>query len=152
MVRDTAGWGRLVALLVAGAVLAGCSLGNRSTDESQPPPSAYAGTWHDRVGKPVPRQVLVSYDGPGHCDMESVTFLRLAWPPGRVVPSDQARNVRQYLRDPNGVLADHSAPGGFGRASLPADARDTGYLNCPGSGGGLGGWTYAASLDSCCWR
>ncbi len=133
MVRRTAGWGRSVALLVAGAVLASCSLWVETTDGSQPPPSPYAGTWQDRTGKPAPdganggRLVLVSYDGARHCDWESVTFLQLAWPPGRVAASDQARGVRQYLRDPNGVLADLSAPGGFGRASLPADARDTGY-------------------------
>jgi len=35
-----------------------------------------------------------------HCDWESVTLLQLACPPGRVAASDQARNVRQYLRDP----------------------------------------------------
>ena len=133
MVGRPAGWGWSVALLVAGAALASCSLWIRSNDESQPPPSPYAGTWQDRTGKPVPdgakggRLVVVSYDGPRHCDWESVTFLQLAWPPGRVAASDQTRGVRQYLRDPNGVLADLSAPGGFGRAALPADARDTGY-------------------------
>jgi hypothetical protein len=62
-----------------------------------------------------------------HCDWESVTLLQLACPPGPVAASNQARNVRQYLRDPNGVLADLSAPGGFGQAALPTDARDTGF-------------------------
>jgi hypothetical protein len=126
-------WGRWAALLVAAAALAGCSIWIGGHDESQPPPSPYAGSWQDRTGKTVPDGanggplVLVSYDGPRHCDWESVTFLQLAWPPGRIAPSDQARNVRQYLRDPNGVLADLSAPGGFARAPLPADGRDTGY-------------------------
>jgi hypothetical protein len=129
-------WGRWVALVVAGVVLAGCSLWGIG-DQAQPPPSPYAGTWQDRTGKPVPdgtdggRLVLVSFDGPRHCDWESVTFLQLAWPPGRVVVSDQAPNVRQYLRDPNRVLAELSAPGGFGRAALPTDARDTGYRHGP---------------------
>ena len=137
MVRRTAGWGRSVALLVASAVLASCSLWIGTDDQSQPPPSPYAGSWQDRSGKPVPdgakggRLVMVSYDGPRHCDWESVTFLQLAWPPGRVAPSEGARNVRQYLRDPNGVLAELSAPGGFGRAMLPADARDSGYRHGP---------------------
>ena len=71
--------------------------------------------------------MMVSYDGPRHCDWESVTFLQLAWPPGRVAPPEGAPGVRQYLRDPNEVLAELSAPGGFGRAALPAEARDTGY-------------------------
>ena len=131
---EMARWGRWVALLlVAGVALASCSLWPGPHEQSQPPPSPYAGTWQDRTGQPVPdgakggRLVMVSYDGPRHCDWESVTFLQLAWPPGRVAPSDQAGNVRQYLRDPNGVLAELSAPGGFGRAALPADARDTGY-------------------------
>jgi hypothetical protein len=124
--------GRWVALLVAGVVLASCSLWPGPDDQSQPPPSPYAGSWQDRTGRPVPdgakgRLVMVSYDGPRHCDWESVTFLQLAWPPGRVAPSEGARGVRQYLRDPNGVLAGFSVPGGFGRAALPADARDTGY-------------------------
>jgi hypothetical protein len=81
----------------------------------------------DRAGKPVPRQVLVSYVGARHCDWESVTFLWLAWPSGRVAASDQAGNVRLYLRDPNGVLGHLSARGGFGRGWVPTDARDTGY-------------------------
>jgi hypothetical protein len=133
MVGRTPSWGPWVALLVAGAALASCSLWPGPNDQSQPPPSPYAGSWQDRTGTPVPdganggRLVMVSYDGPRHCDWESVTFLQLAWPPGRVAPSDQARNVRQYLRDPNGVLAELSAPGGFGRVALPADAHDTGY-------------------------
>jgi hypothetical protein len=121
-----------VALLVAGVALASCSLWPGPDDQSQPSPSPYAGSWQDRTGRPVPdgakgRLVMVSYDGPRHCDWESVTFLQLAWPPGRVAPSEGARGVRQYLRDPNGVLAGFSVPGGFGRAALPADARDTGY-------------------------
>jgi hypothetical protein len=133
MAGRTPRWGRWVALLVAGVVLASCSLWPGPHDQSQPPPSPYAGTWQDRTGKPVPdgakggRLVMVSYDGPRHCDWESVTFLQLAWPPGRVAPSEGAHGVRQYLRDPSGVLAEFSAPGGFGRAALPADARDTGY-------------------------
>jgi hypothetical protein len=132
MVRRTGSWGRWMALLVAGGTLAGCSLWIRAKDGSPPPPSPYAGSWQDRTGKIVPdgakgrRLVAVSYDGPRHCGWESVTFLVLAWPPGRIAASDQARNVRQYLRDPKEVLADLEA-GGFGRASLPADARDTGY-------------------------
>ena len=83
-------WGRWVALLVAGVALASCSLWIRTTGGSQPPPSPYAGSWQDRTGTPVPdgakggRLVMVSFDGPGHCDWESVTFLQLAWPPGRV--------------------------------------------------------------------
>jgi hypothetical protein len=134
MAGRTPGWGRWVALLlVAGVALAGCSLWPGPYDQSQPPPSPYAGTWQDRDGKPVPdgtkggRLMMVSFDGPRHCDWESVTFLQLAWPPGRVAATDQAGNVRQYLRDPNGVLAALSARGGFGRAALPADARDTSY-------------------------
>jgi hypothetical protein len=133
MAGRTPGWGRWLAPLVAGVALASCSLWPGPHDQSQPPPSPYAGTWQDRTGQPVPdgatggRLVMVSYDGAAHCDWESVTFLQLAWPPGRVAPSDQAGNIRQYLRDPNGVLAELSAPGGFGRTALPADARDTGY-------------------------
>ena len=129
-------WGRWVALLVAGVALASCSLLIRTTGGSHPPPSPYAGSWQDRTGTPVPdgakggRLVMVSFDGPGHCDWESVTFLQLAWPPGRVAASEGARGVRQYLRDPNGVLAALSA-GGFGRAVLPTDARDSGYRHGP---------------------
>ena len=123
----------MALLLVAGVALASCSLWPGLYDQSQPPLSPYAGTWQDRDGKPVPdgakggRLMMVSFDGPRHCDWESVTFLQLAWPPGRVAATDQAGNVRQYLRDPNGVLAELSARGGFGRAALPTDARDTGY-------------------------
>jgi hypothetical protein len=43
----------------------------------------------------------LSYDGARHCDPQSVTFLAVAWPPGRVASSIDAPTVRQYVRDPD---------------------------------------------------
>jgi hypothetical protein len=54
MAGRTPSWGRWLVLLVAGVALAGCSLFPGPDDQSQPPPSPYAGTWQDRTGKRCP--------------------------------------------------------------------------------------------------
>lgn len=59
--------------------------------------------------------ILVGYRGASHCDFESATFL-----------SYPARGD-QYVRDPQGIFDDEIASPYDGDASLPKDARKTGY-------------------------
>jgi hypothetical protein len=103
------------------------------------PPSRYAGTWQDHAGRELPDDhpssegfTLLSYDGARHCDAESVTFLSIAWPPGKVASSIDAPTVRQYVRDPYGAYRQVRFRGSFARdVALPPDARATGYHHGP---------------------
>jgi len=127
----------LAALLLAAAsVLAGCA---QLAQLERRTPSPYAGTWQDRAGREAPDGhpsgegfVLLSYDGSRHCDAQSVTFLAVAWPPGRVASSIDARTVRQYVRDPHRAYRQVPFRGEFAQdVSLPPDARATGYHHGP---------------------
>ena len=128
------GRSRMVAalLLASAAALTGCA---REGDYERTPPSRYAGTWQDRTGRELPDDhpssegfALLSYDGARHCDAESVTFLSVAWPPGRVASSIDAPTVRQYVRDPYRAYRQVRFRGSFARdVPLPPDARATGY-------------------------
>jgi hypothetical protein len=70
--------------------------------------------------------VLTDIVGPGHCAMQSARLLHLEHPDGSF--------DRQYVRDPEGVLADH--PGLLEAyaedVDLPADAIDSGYRSPEG--------------------
>jgi hypothetical protein len=122
-------------LLVAAAALGGCTQLAQLRQPTQPTPSPYAGTWQDRAGREAPDDhpgsegfVLLSYDGSTHCDAQSVTFLAVAWPPGKVASSMHARTVRQYVRDPHHAYSQVPFRGEFAQdAALPSDARATGY-------------------------
>jgi len=74
----------------------------------------------------------VSYDGARHCDTQSVTYLAVAWPPGRVASSIDAPTVRRYVRDPHRHYRQAPFRGRFARdVPLPPDARATGYHHGP---------------------
>jgi hypothetical protein len=132
------GRSRMVAalLLASAAALTGCA---REGEYRRTPPSRYAGTWQDRTGRELPDDhpssegfALLSYDGARHCDAESVTFLSVAWPPGRVASSIDAPTVRQYVRDPYRASRQVRFRGSFARdVPLPPDARATGYHHGP---------------------
>jgi predicted small lipoprotein YifL len=129
-----AGRSRMVAalLLASTAALAGCG---REGGYERTPPSPYAGTWQDHAGRELPDDhpssegfAMLSYDGARHCDAESVTFLAVAWPPGKVAASIDAPTVRQYVRDPYRAYRQVPFRGRFARdVALPPDARATGY-------------------------
>jgi hypothetical protein len=75
---------------------------------------------------------MLSFDGARHRDTQSVTFLAVAWPPGKVAPSIDARTVRQYVRDPHRALRQVSVLGEFADdVPLSPDARATGYHHGP---------------------
>ena len=69
--------------------------------------------WTDTDGERVPTSAVTSYQGPEHCDWQSVTFLHL--------------DERQYLRDPEHRLTSETAVPYDGDVDLPGDAVDTGY-------------------------
>lgn len=69
--------------------------------------------WQDANGHAVPTTTLESWTGPEHCDWQSMTFLDLG--------------TATYVREPQPDLADYFAERYRARATLPADAVDTGY-------------------------
>lgn len=72
--------------------------------------------WTDRSGTRMHTDRVVGYRGPEHCDWTSVTFVLLGGFRGQ-----------QYLRDPEGVLAQFVRGRYAVSAELPKGARDSGY-------------------------
>ncbi|MFI1044411.1 hypothetical protein ACH4U3_01120 [Streptomyces griseoruber] len=74
--------------------------------------------WTDSAGKRVPTTTLTSYAGAEHCGWETAHFLGLA----------RGEGYRQYVRDPDGVLASVLLTTPYDDdVRMPADAQDTGY-------------------------
>jgi hypothetical protein len=86
-------------------------------------PLQYPGHPWKRNGIEVPASEIVAAAGPAHCGWESATFLNIGWPLG--TRPQTAAGSRQFIRDPNHVLP-RSLPLDL-HATLPADARPTGY-------------------------
>jgi len=75
--------------------------------------------WSDRAGHRVPVTKVNSAAGPAHCDWQQAHFLEL---------DRAAAGGRLYARDPKDVLPPGTLTSRYdGDATLPADARDTGY-------------------------
>ncbi len=89
------------------------------------PPPAYPGYTWTREGRPVAAGELGTIAGPDHCDWQSATMLLIGWPPGTA--STTAARARQYIRDPAGVFDGRFRDRLVRNATLPADARPTGY-------------------------
>lgn len=95
---------------------------------------AVEGVWSDAEGDPLPdgtdasrdfALVMHVFEGADHCGWTSVTFMNLGWPLGE--GTEPPGSFRQYVRDPNGVLADSLvSPFGSGGA-FPDDAAPTGF-------------------------
>lgn len=89
------------------------------------PPQPHPGPAWTRQGRPTKPGEINSVAGPRHCDWHSAVILHLGWPPGTAAQT--SASVRQYIRDPRGVIdfavRDKLATG----VDLPRDARDTGY-------------------------
>jgi hypothetical protein len=81
--------------------------------------------WVDAQGRRVSEDVIVSYRGAGHCDWESAVFLELAWPVGHPQPTFAGK--RLYVRDADGRFADNLESTFEDDATLPAEARFSGY-------------------------
>jgi hypothetical protein len=82
-----------------------------------------------RNGVLVSSRELGTSAGPEHCAWQSATFLTIGWPLGTI--SESARQSRQYIRDPRGVLHGSFKERFAGSATLPRDARATGYRYGP---------------------
>lgn len=81
--------------------------------------------WTGPDGETVPSEVLNVLRGPQHCDWQSSVLLHVGWPLGTA--ADTAADIRQYVRDPKGVLPD-VVMGSFGAdVQVPAGASATGY-------------------------
>jgi len=73
--------------------------------------------WQDANGHRVPTTEVTSFQGADHCDWQDITFVMLGG----------ERKGRQFLRDVDGELADLTRTTYDGSATLPDDARDTGF-------------------------
>jgi hypothetical protein len=86
---------------------------------------AYPGYTWTRDGHPVKPEELGTSAGPAHCGWQSATFLSIGWPVGTL--STSSAQVRQYIRDPRGVVGTALHDRLDLNAALPADASPTGY-------------------------
>ena len=94
-------------------------------------PEPFAGRWMYENGQPVPRGsneplVFWLYQGHEHCGWESATFAVMSWPPGSKVGPPvpvEGPDVRQFVRDPEGVVSDTLARLLQTDADLPPEAR-----------------------------
>ena len=89
------------------------------------PPPSYPGYEWTRNGHPVTPEELVTAAGPAHCGAQSATYLTIGWPLGTV--STTSAEARLYIRDPNGVVSPSYRQLLGLHATLPSDARPTGY-------------------------
>lgn len=130
---------RLLLASLSLALLSACA--TPSTDHTEAPPGAtgptrtvadyfsppepFPGPTWMKDGQPVNGRELNSIAGPDHCGWQSAVIMHLGWPLGTV--SESAAEIRQFIRDPAGVmdvgLRDRLAR----HVTLPANARDTGY-------------------------
>ena len=111
---------RAAMLVLALGVSAGCS-----APPDAPPP--YAGHTWTREGRAVSPEELTVISGPEHCEWQSATLLYIRWPPG--TSASTSTQLRQYVRDPRGVMSAELRDRLQLRATLPADARPTGYVS-----------------------
>ncbi|MBI5949906.1 MAG: hypothetical protein HY875_17350 [Chloroflexi bacterium] len=85
--------------------------------------------WTGSRGETLPGDVISQWQGPEHCDWQTIVFLQF--------------RGKTYAGDPFGILADHTA-GPFDRnARLPSDAKATGYRS-----GKRQLWTAASDPDA----
>lgn len=89
-----------------------------------PPPPGHGYQW-TRNGVPVPSAELTTAAGAEHCGFASATFVRIGWPLGTL--STNRLDSRQYIRDPQGVITGTFRQRLDLHATLPSDARTTGY-------------------------
>ena len=107
----------LVAIVATASALALTGCGGGTFDKS----------WVDRGGNELQAEVVSVYHGSRDC-FDGVTFLHLGWPPGTASRFQNGPHVRQYVRDPEGTFPRGELAGPYsGNASLPPDARDTGF-------------------------
>lgn len=97
--------------------------GPRHRDE----PSELVGArWTGPDGEVVSTRTLNVIRGPEHCDWQASLWMHIGWPLG--TQADTAADIRQYLRDPQGVLPDGTTPTSLDTdAQVPESASPTAY-------------------------
>jgi hypothetical protein len=84
----------------------------------------FAGRWFTATRGPIPSAVLRVSLGPSRCGWAAVVLMDVAWPPGSRSPTGE---TRQFVRDPYGKVSSALAGRFESVATLPGDARDTGF-------------------------
>ena len=88
-------------------------------------PPAYPGYTWSRDGHGVEGIELTTIAGPSHCSWQTATMLFIGWPPG--TRAQTSAFSRMYIRDPQGAYSATYRDLLVRNATLPADARPTGY-------------------------
>lgn len=113
----------------------GCGMDPGVAGERTTPRSAFTAVWHGPDGQPAERgegpnrsfEVAAS-EGAPHCNWETAVFLSVGWPLG--TSPETAEDMRQYLRDPDGHVADERLLGELDLdVEMPPDAIFSGYAN-----------------------
>ncbi len=89
------------------------------------PAPGYPGYRWSRDGHEVSEFELNTIAGPSHCRWEAATMLFIGWPPGTVATT--STSARMYVRDPQGVYGPPYRDRLGLHATVPPDARPTGY-------------------------
>lgn len=97
----------------------------RSVADYFSPPQPFPGPTWTKGGSPVDGLELNSIAGPDHCGWQSAVLMHLGWPLGTV--SRTSAEIRQFIRDPDGVIDAGLRDKLAIAIDLPSDAEDTGY-------------------------
>jgi hypothetical protein len=89
------------------------------------PAPDYPGYRWSSDGRDVESTELTTIAGPSHCGWQSATMLFIGWPPGTRAAT--SAGSRMYVRDPHGAYSTTYRDRLVLHATLPADARSTGY-------------------------
>jgi hypothetical protein len=154
LVPTLPGLSRTSSATIAGLLLLASCV---SSDRPPPPlPDAIGqtvGAWLDSEDKPLPRGqpfVMDVWQGLTHCGWGRLVFLVIAWPLGTEVPggfmSDPHTRMFVRLSTTGDLPASYFATTFDGRATLPANARDTGYRR-----NGWHLWVVDAAIDRAVW-
>jgi len=92
-------------------------------------PPAYPGYHWTRNGQGIEGGELTTIAGPDHCGWQSATMLFIGWPPG--TRAETSASSRMYIRDPQGAYGAKYRDMLLRNATLPTDARPTGYRLVP---------------------
>ncbi len=114
----------LVSVLVACSLcLASCTGGRQFAH-----PAPWPGIPWTHDDHSVSTSVIDAAAGPSHCGWQSVTFLTMGWPLG--TRAANAAQSREYVRDPKGLVGHFGLRSSLDlHATLPSDARSTGYVD-----------------------
>jgi hypothetical protein len=151
------GFPRARSATIGGLLLLLASCVSSSSDPPPPPlPGAVGemiGEWLDSEGKVLPRGqpfVMEVTQGPTHCGWGRLVFLLISLPLGTEVPggfmSDPRTKMFVRLSTTGDLPASYFASTFDGSATLPANARDTGYHR-----NGWHLWVVDRAIDRAVW-